>query len=92
MSFHDVDDPSALEVAVLGQHTEVMMVGEMSALDVELVEDMSGSGMLNPHILDVCVLEFVVPVMVVLGDLSGDEAPMGMDVRVDLNNGVTHAK
>lgn len=89
MSFDDVDDP---EISMMGlsEDAEVMVGGEMSRLDVELVEDMSGCHEVGPDLFDVGVLELVGPVVVMFVDFSLKMTPVGMDFRVDLNNYVAH--
>lgn len=91
MSFLDVDD-SVPVVGVLGQHGEVVVGGEVSALDVELVEDVVGSCVLRPHLLDVRVLQLVVPVVVVSAYLFAEEAPVGVDGGVNGDDLVAHCE
>ena len=89
MSFHDVDDPELAKMS-LSKHTEVMVGGEVAALDVELVEDVSGGDVVGPNILDMGVLQLVVPVVMVLVDFGTEEAPVALDVSVYLDYGVAH--
>ena len=76
----------------LSKDAEVMVVGEMSRLDVELVENMSGCDEVSPDLFDLGVLELVGPVVVMLGDFTLKMTPVGMDIRIDLNNYVAHIK
>jgi hypothetical protein len=89
VSFYDVDDPEISKMG-LSKDAEVMVVGEMSRLDVKLVENMSGCHAVGPDLFDVGVLELVGPVVVMLVDFSLKMTPVGMDVRIDLNNYVAH--
>ncbi len=89
MSFLDVEDPVVPEMS-LSQNSEVVVAGEMSTLDVELVEHVAGGDEVGPHLLDVGVVELMVPVMVVLADLGTEETPVSMHVCVYINQGVAH--
>ena len=70
MSFLDVEDSVSVKIAMFSEDSEVMMLGKVSTLDVELIEHMSWSCMLSPNFLNVGVLEFMMPVVVMLADLA----------------------
>jgi len=62
--FYNVDNSVAMKLTMFTKHSEVMMAREVSALDVELVENVSMPCILSPNFLNVGIFEFVTPMMV----------------------------
>lgn len=89
MSLDDVDDPVE-SVFGLGQDGEVMVVREVSALDVELVDPVVMADVPLPNLLNVGVLQLVMPVMVMALDLFNIDAPVTVDFRSDLDDFKAH--
>jgi hypothetical protein len=85
----DVDDP-VVAVEGLSEDGEVVVVGEVSGLDVELEDGVIGSDVVDPSLLDHCVFKLMNPVMVVVADLRLHETPVGVDVGIDFNNYEAH--
>lgn len=89
MSFYDVDDPVET-VLCFCKDGEVMVVGEVSALDVELVDPVVMSDVPDPNLLNVGILQFIVPVVVVFSDFFDIEAPVTVDLRSYLDDLKAH--
>jgi hypothetical protein len=89
VSLLDVVD-SVVSVFDLGEDGEVVMVGEVSGLDVELEEGMSGGDLIDPDLLDLGVLQLGRIVVVVLVDLHHDEVPVAQDLGIHVNNQIAH--
>jgi hypothetical protein len=82
VSFLDIEDSVALKTVMFSKHSEVMVAREVSALDVELVKNMSIPRILSPHFLNVRIFEFMMPMMMVLADLHTEEPPMLINISV----------
>lgn len=89
MSFLDIDDP-VIAVESFSEYGEVVVVGEVSGLDLELNEGVGGANEVDLGFSDLCVFELVGPVVVMVVNLLLQETPVGDDVAVHLNNYVAH--
>lgn len=89
MSLDDVDNPVE-SVFGLGEDGEVMVVREVSALDVKLVDPVVVADVSLPNLLNVGVLQFVMPVVVMPLDLLNVEAPVAVDFGSDLDHFKAH--
>jgi len=65
VSFLNVDDLVVSEVG-FSKDCEMMMVGEMSTLDMELVKYVSWCNKVCPYFFDVGVFQLLMPMVVVL--------------------------
>lgn len=88
MSFFDVEDRE-VSVANVSQNGEVPVVGEVSCLDVELVEHLVMADAVGPNLIDVGVFELV-QVVVVLVELMMQVVPVVLHITVQLNLNVYH--
>ena len=89
MAFDDVDD-SVETILGFSQYCEVVVVGEVSALDVELVDPVVVTHVLLPDLLNVGVVQLVLILMVVLHDFFDVVGPVLMHFRSCLNNPEFH--
>jgi hypothetical protein len=92
VSFLYVDNSISMKFAVFSKHCEMMVTGEVSTLYVELIKHMAWTCMLSPNFLNVSILKFMVPVMMVFADLSAKESPVRMDIGVYFNKYVAHSE
>lgn len=89
VAFRNVDD-SVHSVEDFSQDGEVVVMGEVARLDLELDEGVVVSDEVDHGFGDLCVFELVGPVVVMVADLLLQEAPVGDDFGVHLNNYVAH--
>lgn len=68
MSFHDVDD-TVETVLSLGQHSEMVVAGEVTTLDVELIDPVVRTNVSFPDLSDLGMFQLGLVVMVMLLDL-----------------------
>jgi hypothetical protein len=85
----DVDN-FELSKSGFSENGEVMVVGEVARLDVELVEDLSLSDEVGPNLFNLSVLQLISPVVVVILDLNHEEIPVTENVGIDLHLNVAH--
>ena len=85
MAFDDVEN-LVESVSSFGQDSKVMMVGEVSALALELVKPFVEVDSADPHAFDLHFLKLFSPVVMVMLDLFNVDVPVSPDffVRLDL--------
>lgn len=92
MSFFDAED-SVLTVMGLSLNGEVVVLGEVAALDVETVEPMVMADVFLPDLGNFSLLQFLM-VFVVLGvslDLFDVQVPVSIDLGGCLNDLIAHS-
>jgi len=82
-----LDDVENLVVSMsgLGQNCEVMVVGEVSALALELIDPFVMANPVDPHSLNLHLLHFFSPVMVMTLDFFDIDVPVSPDLRIGLD-------
>lgn len=89
MSFLDVKNPELSELG-FSEDGEMVVGWEVTTLDVVLIEDVSWGNQVGPNFFNVCILKLVMPMVVMLGDLAGEETPVALDVSIDFNHLEAH--
>ena len=90
MAFLHVDD---FEVIVLNitEYREMMVVGEMSSLNVELIEHFMVMDPVSPNMLDDGVLQLMLEMMVMMEQFLKESLPVSLDMDIDFNFLVRHS-
>lgn len=89
MALVDVDD-TVLPVQGFHQDCEVVVLGEVPAFDVELVEPIVMSNMLLPDLFDVSIIQLLLPVMMVHLYFFGVQTPVSHHFGSHCNHLETH--